>query len=760
MRHLTAKDCLCRNVKRVLEEDRPKGHIDRFVYAVFADDIKHGNFCGLATPCDTSLHPNWIFADLGEHRPLESVSPDDPLNKVLSRFQKTHRHALPVVSSDGYFIGAVTQESLLRGLLRKEHVLLQESRRLYQLAETDRKELVIWANRLSRLHEASRSLLNVLAHTALEDELLQMGIDSLAKLIDAKYGAIGILNAEGGLAQFIYTGISEDVAKRIGHPPEGKGILGVVIHDNINIRLEDMRKHPNSVGFPPGHPPMRSLLAVPISHASHVYGRIYLCDKTDGKPFSEADELLSMSFAHSLSLVLDNAREIEEIRSARQSLDYLAHFDTLTGLPNRELATDRIHQSLAQAHRHGGKIALLFIDLDNFKNVNDAYGHNVGDALLKAVAGRLSDCVRDGDTTARLSGDEFLVMLPDIEDEQDAAFVAQKVLDVLTKSFILDGKEIFVGASIGISIFPTDAQDFHELLRTADTAMYYAKNRGRNNYQFFTSRMTTAARRYTELEQHLRRAIEKNEFEILYQPQIESVGGDIVGVEALLRWNSEVLGKISPVEFIPVAEETGLIVPIGNWVLETACRQGKIWENKGLGDLKIAVNVSSRQFRDKNFINDLDRVLKITGLPPRMLELEITESLMMQDLELVMATFMNIHDRGIHLSVDDFGTGYSSLGYLKRFPINQLKIDKSFVQDIPQDENDMAIVQAIISMAKSLHMRVIAEGVETEEQLKLLQKFQCDEIQGFIFSKPVTPDSITEMMVANHKLCIEALHEQ
>ncbi len=755
MKPLTAADCLWPRVKRVLEEERPAHAPVGTAYAVFSGNVQAGVFCGLASARDLALHPDWIFADLVEHRPLVSVAPDASVRQVLQRMRDSHREALPVVDGQGRFVGAVTQASLLQGLLRREHALLRESRQLYRIAEAERRELAVWSGRLSRLHEASRTLLNVLAHTALEDELLQVGIEALTRLLEARYGAIGILNAEGALAQFAYTGIGEEIARRIGHFPEGKGLLGVVIRENMPIRLEDMRSHPMSAGFPPHHPPMTSLLAVPISHAGRVYGRIYVSDKLDATPFTDADELLAMSFAHSLSLVLDNAREMEEIRNARQRLDYLAHFDTLTGLPNRELATDRIHQALAQAHRHGGRVALLFVDLDNFKNVNDAYGHDVGDRLLREVATRFSACVREGDTVARLSGDEFLVMLPDVEEARDAAIVAQKILDALRIPCSLEDHEVFSSASIGISLFPSDADNVQDLLRAADTAMYHAKSRQRNAFQFFTCHMTAAAQRYAELECALRRALAEGACSLHYQPQVEVASGRIVGVEALLRWQDRGLGKVLPAEFIPVAEETGLIVPIGAWVVATACRQGKAWLDAGHDRIRIAVNISARQFHDKGFAAMLDDALADSGLPPELLELEITESLMMYDMETVKAVLDKVAAQGVSISVDDFGTGYSSLGYLKRFPIRRLKIDCSFVQDLAHDTDDAAIARAIVSMAHSLRLEVIAEGVETQEQLAFLKRYRCDGIQGYLFSRPLPAEEMTARLQAGCLLAPE-----
>ncbi|WP_367155123.1 EAL domain-containing protein [Methylomonas sp. HYX-M1] len=752
MKPTVASQCLWPLVERVLEEERPGALAEGAVYAVFSEDIHRGTFCGVATHSDIAAHPEWIFADLVEHRPNLHVTSEAPLHHVLKQMHLSKRDALPILDQAGQFIGVVTQTSILQQLLRREMQLLAETRRLYQVAKLERNELQQWSGRLEKLHEASRTLLNVLARTSLEEDLLQVGIEALTKLLEAKYGAIGILDHGGQLLHFIYTGVNREQASLIDRFPEGKGLLGEVTRDNVALRLDDLKKHPNSIGFPANHPPMTSLLAVPISRGSVVYGRIYISDKLNGMPFSDEDELLAWSFARSLSLVLENAREIEEIRTARLHLDYLAHFDTLTGLPNRELALDRLRQAQAHAQRYSGKLAVLFIDLDNFKHINDAFGHNIGDELLQIVAARFQSCVREDDTVARLSGDEFMVMLPDIADLQDVATVAQKILDVLAPACTLLDHEFYTTASIGISIFPTDAVNIDDLLRTADTAMYQAKAAGRNSYQFFDSSMNEAAQRYSELRQALRRALERNEFRLVFQPQIHTGSGTVVGVETLIRWESAELGEVPPMEFIPVAEETGMIVEIGEWVLRKACEQGKLWLQQGFGHLRVAVNLSPRQFYDRQFTSILTRVLQDTGLPVEMLELELTESLMMQDVNAVNKQLHEIKAMGVSISIDDFGTGYSSLSYLRRFPISRLKIDRSFVNEVTSNPDDAIIAHSIISLAHSLNLCVIAEGVETEAQLAFLHRHHCNEIQGYLFCKPLSAKTMTEWLCEDRRL--------
>ncbi len=748
MDRLIVGDCLWRQVVRVLEEERPAPAAAQPLFAVFRESVDSGVFVGLATAHDIMRHPDWIFADLTGHRELLSVAPDSSARRALKMMDQHGLDALPVLEQQ-LFVGVVTRQSILGMLLQREHLLLMESRELKKMLDVKHQQIFSWSEKLAGSHEASRSLLRVLAHTSVQNDLLQTGIEALSKLLEARYGAIGILDESGALKHFVYTGVSPEQVQSIGPVPQGKGLLGVVIQENVSLRLDDMTKDPLSVGFPLHHPPMKTLLAVPISHHGRVYGRIYLCDKEDGEPFNKNDEELVFSFAHSLSLVLDNAREMEEIKQTRQSMDYMAHFDALTGLPNRTLLKDRTEQAISHAQRNGGMVGILFLDLDNFKMVNDTLGHTLGDVLLKKVADRISDCLRDGDTAARLGGDEFIVLLPDISDTQDAAKVAGKILESLMLPLDIDRHEVFVSISIGISIYPDNSKDMDGLLADADSAMYHAKKLGKNNYQFFTPEMNSSAQDYMKLEKHLRRALEQNELELYYQPQVDIETGLIIGVEALIRWFSPELGLVAPADFIPLAEETGLIVPIGDWILKTACTQARFWQQNGL-PVRVAVNLSGRQFhRAQNQQQSrhplLDAVLDAldeTGLPPDLLELEITEGILMQHLDTTMEILNTLKNIGVRLSVDDFGTGYSSLSYLKRFPIDTLKIDKSFVNDISTDPSDKAIVAAITVMAQQLKLEVVAEGVETEAQLEFLRELRCHYVQGYYFSKPLPADEV------------------
>lgn len=427
----------------------------------------------------------------------------------------------------------------------------------------------------------------------------------------------------------------------------------------------------------------------------------------------------------------------ELLKTRNSEILKLATNDSLTGLPNRYLFTDRLKQSVSRANRHQRKFCVMFIDLDRFKIINDTLGHHVGDALLKGVATRLRNTVRKSDTVARLGGDEFTVLLDEVSHCEDAATVAEKLLAQLGNAFHIDGKELIVTASIGIAGFPDHGEDVATLLQNADAAMYNAKETGRNNYQCFHPDMTSKAMEAVAIESKLRCALERDEFELHYQPQVDLRSQTIVGVEALIRWQNPDLGFVSPATFIPLAEETGLILPIGEWVLKTACKQSILWQEAGLPKVQMAVNISGRQLVHKDFLHTVDAALSESGLDPKMLELELTESVIMGDSQVSLKVLTELQGRGIHLSIDDFGTGYSSLSRLKHFPIDRLKIDRSFVMNLPDDQDDAAIARAIIAMGHSLKLNILAEGVETREQLQFMRAEGCEEIQGYLFSKPL-----------------------
>jgi len=453
-----------------------------------------------------------------------------------------------------------------------------------------------------------------------------------------------------------------------------------------------------------------------------------------------------------LQSIANNIAVAIERKSAEERFSYLAQFDALTGLPNRHLFQDRLAQTMAQASRVGRAMAVLFIDLDRFKLVNDAQGRDAGDRLLQAAALRLAQTVRGGDTVGRFGGDEFGVVLANLGKPGDASLVAQKIIDALARPVELDGHETYITASIGISVYPTDAAEPETLLANADAAMYRAKEQGRNHYEYFTREMNERALRWVRMQTETRRALERGEFQVHYQPKVELATGKICGFEALLRWQHPERGLVPPAEFIPVLEETGLIVPAGEWVMRTACAQIKAWREAGLPSSPIAVNLSARQFQQKDLEDSICRVLRESAVAPPLLQFELTESLLMADPEAAARTLLGLKELGVRLSVDDFGTGYSSLAYLKRFAVNELKIDRVFIRDIVADPDDAAITLAIINLAHSLDLEVVAEGVETEAQVNFLRSHGCDQMQGYYFAAPRSADDCTRALREDQRL--------
>lgn len=440
--------------------------------------------------------------------------------------------------------------------------------------------------------------------------------------------------------------------------------------------------------------------------------------------------------------------DITEKKLSEERIFHLAHFDVLTDLPNRAAFQNHLDQAILHAQRKDGQLALLFLDLDHFKLINDTAGHPAGDELLMQVSKRIQSLLRGDDIVARLGGDEFTVLLSEMESSNAVALVAEKIIHAMGQPFQLAQDEEVIGVSIGISTYPDDGEDGATLLKNADVAMYQAKAQGRNNYQFFTREMNARAQQRRALESDMRHALENGEFLLHYQPQICIASGEIFGVEALVRWQHPEHGLISPVTFIPVAEDTGLIVPLGEWIMREACSQQKQWLDAGLPALRMAVNVSARQFMGQGLVNMVRRIVEHTGINPVMLELELTESILMDNLEQTIQVLHQLCDMRVSLAIDDFGTGYSSMAYLKRFPIHRLKIDRSFVRDLATDADDAAIVSATIAMAHNLHLTVIAEGVETEQQLQFLKDCGCEELQGYYFSKPLPADELERLILA------------
>lgn len=464
---------------------------------------------------------------------------------------------------------------------------------------------------------------------------------------------------------------------------------------------------------------------------------LLLSDK-DGKPYKIASMI----------------RDISERKANEAKLSYLAQYDTLTDLPNRLLFKDRLDQAIIEADRHERLVVVLLLDLDRFKHINDTLGHQAGDHILRGVGQRLTAALRPGDTISRLSGDEFGVVLTDVNHVDDVTLLLSKITGVFETPIIFDNRELFLTASIGITIYPIDKNDSETLLRNADTAMYRSKENGYNNYQFYDAHMTAIAQDKLMLEEALQYAVEREELVLHYQPQVNINSGEISGMEALVRWNHPELGLVPPTTFIPLAEETGLILPLGEWVLRTAIRQMKHWQTQGYTFLRMAVNLSSRQFRESNVLQTVQTILEEFSLEARFLELELTESMLLKDVDHTIKTLVSLRELGLQFSIDDFGTGYSSLSYLRKFPVSILKIDRSFVSDINDDPGAASIVKTIIQMAHTLGMEVVAEGVETHEQLIYLREHNCDAIQGYYFSKPVPAVEFTKLLQAKKSLVI------
>ena len=439
-------------------------------------------------------------------------------------------------------------------------------------------------------------------------------------------------------------------------------------------------------------------------------------------------------------------RDVSAARAMALEMTHSAQHDFLTGMPNRMLLNDRVSQAIAWAQRHSKKVAVLFLDLDGFKHINDSLGHPTGDKLLQSVAKRLVDCVRGSDTVSRPGGDEFVVLLTEVGQSEDAAITARRMLQTVAEAHCIDQHDLHVTTSIGLSVFPDDGSDAETLIKNADTAMYQAKENGRQSYQFFKPAMNVRAVERQSIEESLRRALERGEFVVHYQPKVNLSTGQISGAEALIRWKHPVRGLVPPGDFIPIAEDCGLIVPIGNWVLREACKQACTWVKEGLPLITMAVNISALQFRDEGFLDGVFRILREECLDPKLLELELTESVLMKRAESTQAILKTLRASGVQMAVDDFGTGYSSLSYLRKFPIDALKIDQSFIRQITTAPDETTIVTAVISMGRSLKLRVVAEGVETQEELAFLQARQCDEAQGYYFSRPVLPEQFAKLL--------------
>jgi len=488
-----------------------------------------------------------------------------------------------------------------------------------------------------------------------------------------------------------------------------------------------------------------SSISLPLVSNGRTFGSLNIYSG-EVDAFDEEEESLLVELANDLVYGIMAFRTEAERRRAEEMVEHLAYYDSLTGLPNWILFSKYLARELEVSTEQDRHTAVMFLGLDRLKTINDTLGHACGDELLRNVAERIKYCVRDCDTVARLKGNEFAILVPQVRKNNDMASLAKRILNSLKLPFYIEKNKLYITSGVGIAVYPNDGKDTHTLLKNADTAMHNAESEGRDNYKFYTTSMNVKAMEYIEIENRMRDGMEKGEFMVYYQPKVDLGTGRITGMEALARWNNKEMGFVPPGKFIPIAEESEFIIPLGEWVLRTACKQNKEWQTAGYPDIRMSVNLSTRQFQQKNLVSMVEETLEETGLDATWLELEVTETEVMQNPESAISTLKKLSNMGVNISLDDFGTGYSSLSYLKHLPINTIKIDYSFVRDITSDQDNAAIVTAIIAMSHSLKLRVIAEGVETREQLDFLQKLRCEEMQGFFFSRPLPNVDIEKML--------------
>ncbi|HUY03901.1 MAG TPA: EAL domain-containing protein, partial [Rhodocyclaceae bacterium] len=600
--------------------------------------------------------------------------------------------------------------------------------------------------RLSRLYAVLSGINAAIVRTRARQELFDEACRIAVEQGGFRMAWLGLLDADGiTVTPVARAGVEEGYLDNIcltavEDAPDACQMVARALREKVEVICNDIGSDPQMARWREealrrGY---RSVAVFPLQVGDQVVG-LLLFYASESDFFDKEETDLLTELAGDISFAMDNIEK-------EQRLNYLAYYDVLTGLPNRALLYDRLEQGTRAARRNEWRLAVLFVDLDNFKVVNDTLGHSLGDALLQEVSRRLAACLRDTDTVGRLGGDEFGIILPEIGTSEDAAMVAAKVIESCQQPYLIGGNELFVSASVGITLFPDDAADSEALIRNADTAMYRAKDLGRNTYQFFTAQMNRNTQDKLRLEADLRYALGKGEFLLHYQPKVSCASGVVTGFEALLRWQHPERGLVGPDAFIPALEETGLIVEVGAWVLESACAQAKRWHDAGLGTPSVAVNISGRQIHVGDLCETVAKALAASGLDPAQLELELTESQLMKDAEGIIGLLRRLKAMGVSLSVDDFGTGYSSLAYLKRFPIDSLKVDRAFVRDIIADPNDVSITRAIITLAHSLKLKVVAEGVETEGQLGLLIANHCDEVQGYYFSRPLPAEQATALL--------------
>jgi diguanylate cyclase (GGDEF)-like protein/PAS domain S-box-containing protein len=588
-------------------------------------------------------------------------------------------------------------------------------------------------------------ILEMIAMSAPLDKVLERIVKLLESQLKWASGAIQLIDESGTQLRH---GAAPSMPKCYAKAMEGRhigpnmGPCGIAAYERKTIVCHDVLTDPQWTHYKElaRQVNVRSCWSTPIlSSNGALIGTFAVYAKEPRTPTPAEARLIGIA-THTAGIAIERKR-------AEDRIQFLATHDALTGLPNRALLEDRLSQAILHAKRDGRWVTVLFADIDNFKFVNDSLGHNAGDELLKTIAKRMHDCIRATDTVVRLGGDEFVIVLSDQPTNGEAVSqTVRKLQEAVSAPIRLEGHDVTITASLGIANYPEDGGDVDALLGNADAAMYRAKEIGRDNFQFYTPELNTKVHNKFLLQEELRGAVARSEFVLHYQPQVDLRNGQVFAVEALVRWNHPRLGLVTPLKFIPMAEDTGLIVPIGDWVLNEACRQNKAWQEAGLAPMAVCVNVSARQFKEKNLVARVAKALKQSGLDAKYLEIEVTESLIMQDLDLAIATMNDLQRLGVQLSIDDFGTGYSSLSALKTFPVSRLKIDKSFIDGLLANENDKAVTSAVISLGQKLNLRVIAEGVENDAQATMLRNINCDEMQGYLFSRPLPADGIEALL--------------
>ena len=623
---------------------------------------------------------------------------------------------------------------------------LQESYHNLEIEIAERKQAEEELRNSKELSEAANRI-NAVIHSSLDpDVIMQRVVMESAQAIQVDASSIGLFQDGAFVMRYMHR-MPQDL---IGQPLSYENIHGVhyAVEAKNVVAFNDVAHDDRLSSAFWGSLGVKSVMVAPLIVREAAIGALSFYGVSDRVNFTDGYIDFARKLAASLSLALENARLFEGRKSMEEEMRHMAHHDALTGLPNRRLFLEIVDIEIAQARRDHRALAILFLDLDRFKEINDTLGHEAGDELLAEVAKRLKVSLRESDNIARTGGDEFNIILTDFDHAEDVALIAGKIMRSFQSPFFIAGHYLHMTTSIGISIYPDDSENTDTLFRYADIAMYHAKDLGKNTYQFYNSDINVRSVEKIRMEGDLRQAIGRGELSVHYQPQIDLRTGHIVCAEALVRWMHPELGMLPPKRFIPAAEESGFITTIDEWVLRTACVQFKVWQNAGYPPLCVTVNLSAREFQNPGLVTTITGILDETGLPPDCLDIEITESVAMRDIEHTVKQLHELTAMGVRISVDDFGTGYSSLSYLKRLPIQRLKIDRSFVNDITTDPDDRAIIQAITAMAHNMKMTVVAEGVETEEQLKFLKESQCDEAQGYLFNKPLSHELFTELMVA------------